>query len=103
MVKKNAKKGKGSKKEGNFVGKNVDFSLNAPEAKEVFLAGDFNQWDTRSLPMKRDDQGIWKLKTQLVSGRYEYKFFVDGNWFEGSADIEQIFNPFGTCNFVLEV
>ncbi len=81
----------------------VNFTLNAPEAGEIFLAGDFNQWDTRSLSMKRDKKGIWKLKIPLPPGRYEYKFYVDGKWFEGSTDGEQVFNPFGTQNSVIEV
>ena len=81
----------------------VNFAPYAPEAREIFLAGDFNQWDTQLLTMKRDKKGIWKLKTPLPPGRYEYKFYVDGNWFEGSTGTEQVLNPFGTQNFVLEI
>jgi 1,4-alpha-glucan branching enzyme len=83
--------------------KKVGFNLFAPEAREVFLAGDFNQWDIQSLPMKRDKEGLWKINTQLTPGHYEYKFYVDGNWHEGSTGGEQIPNPFGTHNFVIEV
>ncbi|NWG01285.1 MAG: isoamylase early set domain-containing protein [Syntrophaceae bacterium] len=103
MVQNDEKKEKGNKSKESRVKKKVDFGLYAPEAREVFLAGDFNQWETQSLPMKRDKQGIWKLKTPLPPGRYEYKFYVDGNWFEGSTGTEQVFNPFGTQNFVLEI
>ena len=87
----------------NLDKRKVNFTLYAPEAREISLAGDFNQWSTQSLPMKRDKKGIWKLKTPLPPGRYEYKFYVDGNWFEGSTGTEQVFNPFGTQNFVLEI
>jgi 1,4-alpha-glucan branching enzyme len=83
--------------------KNVEFAIQAPEAKEVYLAGEFNQWSTQSLPMKRDNKGIWKLKTPLPPGRYEYKFYVDGNWVEGSTGTEQVLNSFGTQNFVLKI
>ena len=103
MVRNDAKKEKVNKKKETSIKRKVDFSLYAPEAKEVFLTGDFNQWDIQSLPMKRDKEGIWKLKTPLTPGRYEYKFYVDGNWFEGSAGVEQVSNPFGTQNFVLEI
>ncbi len=81
----------------------VIFTLYAPEAREIFLAGNFNQWNTQSLRMKRDKKGIWKLKTPLSPGRYEYKFYVDGHWFEGPTGTEQVLNPFGTQNFVLEI
>ena len=103
MVQNDKKKEKGNKSKESAVKKRADFSLYAPEAREVFLAGDFNHWDNQSLRMKRDHEGIWKLKTPLPPGRYEYKFYVDGNWFEGSTGTEQVFNPFGTQNFVLEI
>jgi 1,4-alpha-glucan branching enzyme len=102
-MKNDKKKEKGNKSKESAGKKKVDFSLCAPGAREVFLSGDFNQWDTQSLRMQRDHEGIWKLKTPLPPGRYEYKFYVDGNWFEGSTGIEQVLNPFGTQNFVLKI
>ena len=33
----------------------VIFSFDAPGAKEVYLAGTFNNWDVRALPMKDID------------------------------------------------
>lgn len=103
MVKDDVKKIKVTEKREGVLKRKVDFSLYAPEAREVFLAGDFNLWDTQSLPMKKDKHGTWKCKAQLAPGRYEYKFYLDGNWFEGSTGAEQISNPFGTQNFVLEM
>lgn len=35
----------------------VLFELSAPEANQVYLAGDFNNWDTAGLPMKKDKNG----------------------------------------------
>jgi len=43
-------------------GKTVEFSLQAPEAKEVFVAGEFNQWHGQSMPMKKGKNGTWKAK-----------------------------------------
>jgi 1,4-alpha-glucan branching enzyme len=103
MARDDVKREKLSKKKENVTKRKVDFSLFAPEAKGVSLAGDFNQWDTQSLPMKKDHKGFWKLQAQLPLGHYEYKFYVDGNWFEGSTGMEQVSNPFGTYNFVLEI
>ena len=40
---------------------------------QVFLAGDFNNWDTQSLPMKRGKDGVWKAKIKLPSGRRSIK------------------------------
>jgi 1,4-alpha-glucan branching enzyme len=83
--------------------KTVEFSLQASEAKQVFLAGEFNQWDAQSMPMKRGKDGNWKVKTSLPPGRYEYKFFVDNQWVEDLPGTELVPNRFGTQNCVLRV
>ena len=88
------------KKKEKLVEKTVEFTFNAPEAKEVFLAGEFNHWDTRSLPMKKDKKGVWKIKIKLTPGRYEYKFFADNVWVESLPGAELSSNPFGSQNFV---
>ncbi|MBS3918614.1 MAG: isoamylase early set domain-containing protein [Deltaproteobacteria bacterium] len=83
--------------------KKVEFSLSAPEAKEVFLAGEFNHWDVRSIPMKRRKDGNWKVNASLPPGRYEYKFSVDNHWLEDFPSMELAPNSFGTQNLVLWV
>ena len=92
--------GKGSKKHDE---RKVEFSFYAPESKEVFLAGEFNSWDTQSLPMKKDKNGVWKTKVKLPPGRYEYKLFADNAWIEDLSGAELVSNPFGTQNFVMRV
>ena len=89
-----------SKKKGKNPEKAVEFLLQAPEAKEVFLAGEFNSWDSLSLPMKKDKQGFWKTKIKLSPGGYEYKFLVDGVWVEDVPGEESVWNPHGTRNLI---
>jgi len=84
-------------------GKKVEFSLFAPKAKEVYLTGEFNRWDIRSMPMKRSKDGYWKVQTSLPPGRYEYKFLADNHWVEGLPAGELAANSFGTQNLVLRV
>jgi 1,4-alpha-glucan branching enzyme len=91
------------KKKEKFLKKTVEFSCTAPDAKKVFLAGEFNNWDTRSLPMKKDKGGVWKMKIKLPFGRYEYKFFADNVWVESLPGAEQVSNPLGTRNFIVWV
>ncbi len=81
----------------------VEFSLFAPEAHEVYLTGEFNHWDFRSMPMKRGKDGNWKVETSLPPGRYEYKFFADNQWVEDSTAPELAANAFGTQNLILRV
>ena len=56
------------------------FELFAPEAKNVFLVGDFNNWDIHLHPMKNDSEGMWKISIDLMPGVYEYRYLVDGKW-----------------------
>ena len=93
---------KPSKKAGS-QSKRVLFSISAPEAKAVSLAGGFNEWDTQSLPMKRDPKGVWKVTLDLNPGRYEYRFLVDGVWRDDPSAKEKVDNPFGTHNSVRTV
>lgn len=56
----------------------VRFSLKAPGAKAVFLAGDFNLWRRDHLALKAQKGGAWELLLPLPPGRYRYRFVVDG-------------------------
>ena len=97
-------------------GEQVVFTFQAPEAQKVCIAGEFNNWQPDSMPMKKDKSGIWKAKVTLPTGRYEYKLIVDSVWEEdrcgevkvqgepstGSV-IEVAYNDKGTKNFVFWV
>lgn len=78
--------------------KKTEFSLLAPSAKSVFLAGDFNQWDLSSHPLKCDKNGVWKISLNLNPGQYEYRFLVDGEWQNDPSCCDFVENPFGTSN-----
>lgn len=59
--------------------KPINFICIAPEAKEVLLVGDFNDWHPTSQPMKRNVDGSWHLSVQLSHGCHHYQFVVDGH------------------------
>ncbi len=79
------------------------FELHAPEAREAFLVGDFNDWDPTAFRMRRFRDGTFKKAVQLKPGRYEYLFLVDGQWWTDPANGHRVPNPFGTENSVIEV
>ena len=81
----------------------VEFKFFAPDAKDVYLIGEFNNWDIHSLPMNRENETDWKAKIELIPGRYEYKYFVDGAWIGDVPGAEKVPNPFGTQNLVIYV
>ncbi len=58
----------------------IRFTYYDPTARQVYLAGDFNNWDPTALPMQRDEKGVWWVVVKLSPGRHEYKFVVDGQW-----------------------
>ena len=49
----------------------VTFSLEAAEAKEVMLMGDFNNWNPKKHSMKSDGKGTWNKTLVLSPGKYE--------------------------------
>ncbi len=105
MVKNEKKivKSKSPTKIGKKTHKTVEVSFYSPQAMNVYVAGEFNGWNTGSLPMKKYEDGVWRLKIDFLPGRYEYKFFADNTWIESLHGIETIPNPFGTQNFVILV
>lgn len=63
----------------------VGFSLRAPEAREVFLAGEMTGWEAHKRPMARGADGVWRLRLDLAPGEWLYKFIVDGRWVHDPA------------------
>lgn len=55
------------------------FKIRNEDAKEVFLAGTFNEWKERQNPMSGPDpDGYWTLMLTLAPGRHKYIFLCDG-------------------------
>jgi len=69
---------------------------------EVFLAGDFNEWNPRSHRMFKKE-GHFKRKIKLAPGAHQYKFVVDGEWVTDPAATEQRPNEFGSLNSVIHI
>ncbi len=72
------------------------------QAKEVLLAGDFNQWVGEPL-IRRNGEGLWQRVVTLNKGSYRYKYLVDGEWKIDPAALGQKENPFGTEDSYVEV
>lgn len=81
----------------------ITFSLSAPNAQQVAVAGGFNDWDETAGRMKRADHGLWQKIVMLPPGDYEYKFVVDREWLTDPRNPEIRPNCFGTFNSLLRV
>ncbi|GIW22732.1 MAG: hypothetical protein KatS3mg068_1739 [Candidatus Sericytochromatia bacterium] len=90
----------------NFIKNNhnlvdVLFKLENNNYKNVYIAGDFNNWLHNDLKMFLDNN-IWKMYIKLKPGKYQYKFIVDNNWIlDPKAEIT--YTPNGNINSVINV
>jgi len=80
----------------------VEFKLKVSGAKSVAVAGNFNGWNARKTPLRKDGDS-WVATVELPRGRYEYRFVVDGKWLSDPAAKESVTNPFGESNSVLRL
>jgi len=81
----------------------VSFKLEASAAQKVSLVGDFNNWNPKTHVMKKDKKGVWSQTILIAPGRYEYKFFVDGEWWNDPYNDQTVLNTFGSINNVLAI
>lgn len=79
------------------------FSLAAPNATFVTLAGDFTNWQINAIPMKKHPDGTWKVSVPLEPGEHRYRFLVDGAWQDDPACSVHAPNPFGSNDAVISV
>jgi 1,4-alpha-glucan branching enzyme len=81
----------------------VEFTFCAPEAHMVEVAGTFNNWHQQANPLDPTGTGDWTTKVMLKSGRYEYRFIIDGVWTDDPQALLKATNSFGGFNSVLQV
>ncbi|MFH0936041.1 MAG: AAA family ATPase [Candidatus Omnitrophota bacterium] len=81
----------------------VAFSINAPDAKEVYLVGDFNDWKLDTTSRMEQNNGAWMKRLGLKPGKYRYRFVIDGKWTEDSSNPSKAMNPYGTLDSLIEV
>lgn len=80
------------------------FSLNMPNAKEVYLVGDFNNWKiSNETKLIRLSDGKWESKVTLSPGKYHYKFVADGQWLIDSGNPEKEYNQYGTFDSIIKI
>ncbi len=81
----------------------VEFTAAFPEAKQVYIAGDFNAWATDQSSMMRRDNGVWKKDLDLPAGSYRYRFVVDGKWVEDPNNPVKELNPYGEMDSLVKI
>jgi 1,4-alpha-glucan branching enzyme len=86
----------------------VTFALTsgvATSANLVNLAGDFNNWDIESLPMKKTKNGEFSVSIDLEKGKeYQFKYIIDRkDWINDMEADKFVPNAFHSENSVVLV
>ena len=81
----------------------IVLTILAPEAKAVEVAGNFNSWLPDMTPLTDMGGGNWVVRLMLRSGKYEYRFVVDGQWIEDPQASERVINSDGEFNSSITV
>lgn len=80
----------------------VQFTLEAPEARSVSLAGDFSGWEPAAQLTDADGDGIWTGRFVLPPGVHQYMFVVNGEeWVTDPRAERYVDDGFGRRNAVL--
>ena len=93
----------GQEKSNSYViiAPNYQFRLKGyPNAKAVYLAGDFNDWSPNTLVMQKVGDE-WVIPVHLSMGKHQYKFVVDGEWIRDPANKLWEQNGQGTGNSII--
>lgn len=72
--------------------------------KEIAVAGDFNNWDTKAEMMEKNKNG-WTTTLRLKpENEYTFKYFIDGErWVNDDAADKYVSNEFGTEDSVVVI
>lgn len=84
-------------------GEVVIFRSRRPEANEIQIAGDFNDWMPHTTPMRRLSDGDFEARLKLPRGRYRYRLVVDGRWSHDLFNPAIETNEYGELNSVVEI
>ena len=63
----------------------VEFKFFRPSARNVALAGDFNDWRVNELKMVRGEDGYWQARMKLPAGEFRFRYCADGEWYADYA------------------
>ena len=71
-------------------------------ADNIYLVGDFNNWNQTSHPFQHGRDGLWTITIDLeVNRSYQFRYRRDGEWMnDGQADA-YVHNRYGSDNFLV--
>ena len=91
--------------ETSSPGRPIQFTLSAPGAKSVAIAGNFNGWSATTNPMQATgSDGTWSTTVMFLPGEYRFMYIINGKeWKTPPLADDFIDDGFGQNNGVLVV
>ncbi len=82
----------------------TQFVFKCAECKEVYLVGEFNNWEkNEKYKLHQLNHDTWIITLPLRKGKYQYKFLVDGKWVNDPTNDMLEDDAFGGKNSVVLV
>lgn len=81
----------------------IEFRITKPSAQNVYLVGDFNEWQTQERFKLVRKNGNWSKRIPLEKGTHRYKFVIDGYWMNDPQNPHIEKDAFGGYNSLLHV
>ncbi len=81
----------------------VRFTLKTHPGKNIYLMGDFNNWDPFMTRMQETEEGIYTVTIHVLPGRHYYYFIVDGKKLldPNNTDIRTDYEGFAVSSFYM--
>lgn len=63
----------------------AEFTFFRPQAQQVFIAGDFNDWREGEFTMSPMGDGYWTARMRMPAGVFKFRYCADGAWYTDFA------------------
>ena len=75
-----------------------------PNSESICLFGEFNNWDMKSKPLKKDKNGNLSTTAILKVGKeYKFRYCADNSRWENDPEADSyVPNPFGSDDSVIK-
>lgn len=72
----------------------------APNGKNVFIVGDFNNWNMHAHQMKKQKNGDHTISLNIAAGReYQFRYLIEGSKWENDWKADKyVRSPYGDCD-----
>lgn len=77
----------------------------APDATQVTLVGDFNQWDTGETPMQKMKNGDFTVTLELACDQeYRFRYLIDNSHWENDWQADKyVPNCYGSDDSIVDI